>query len=45
MEKGKEKWCKELLETAKRMLLEGFGIEKIARLTGLSDEKIRWLKA
>ena len=45
LEKGIEKGHKDLLETAKRMLLEGFGVEKIARLTGLSDEEIRKLKA
>ncbi|GAG54477.1 unnamed protein product, partial [marine sediment metagenome] len=45
IEKGIEKGHKELLETAKRMLLEGFDVEKIARLTGLSDEEIRKLKA
>ena len=45
MEKGIERGHKDLLETAKRMLLEGFGVEKVARLTGLSDEEIRKLKA
>ena len=41
IQEGIEKGHKDLLETAKRMLLEGFGVEKIARLTGLSDEEIR----
>ena len=45
IEEGIEKGHKDLLETAKRMLLEGFGVEKIARLTGLSDEEIRKLKS
>ena len=33
------------IETAKRMLLEDFGVEKIAKLTGLSVEEIKKLKA
>ena len=33
------------IETAKRMLLEDFGVEKIAKLTGLSIEEIKKLKA
>jgi len=45
IEEGLEKGHKDLLETAKRMILEGFGVEKIARLTGLSDEEIGKLKA
>ena len=45
MEKGMEKGHKDILEIAKRMLLEGFSAEKIASLTGLSDEEIGKLKA
>ena len=43
-EKGIEKGHKDLLETARRMLLEGFDVEKIARLTELSAEEIKQLK-
>ncbi|MBA7639692.1 hypothetical protein ES703_47352 [subsurface metagenome] len=45
IEEGIEKGHKDILEIAKRMLLEGFGVEKIAKLTGLSAEEIRKLKA
>ena len=46
LEKGIEEGMeKGILKIAKRMLLEGFGVEKIAKLTGLSAEEIGKLKA
>ena len=43
--KGIEKSHKDILEIAKRMLSEGFSVEKIASLTDLSGEEIKKLKA
>ncbi len=44
IEEGIEKGHKDILKIAKRMLLEGFSVEKIVSLTGLSTEEIRKLK-
>lgn len=41
IEEGIEKGHKDILEIAKRMLLEGCSVEKIASLTELSGEEIR----
>ena len=44
-EKGREEGHRDLVETARRMLLEGFDVEKTARLTGLPIEEIDSLQA
>ncbi len=44
LEEGLEKGHKDLVETAKRMLLDDFSVEKIEKLTGFSAEEIEKLK-